>query len=89
MDEHTTLQGRLDFDTVPILWKSLQQQIRKTPHLTLDLSQVEYADSAALVLLLQAQEEVNLHSGKLTLQNIPRDLLDLAKLSNIDHILSA
>lgn len=85
----THLQGRLDFTSVPKLWHLLQQQIHTTPDFTLDLSQVEYADSAALVLLLQAQQEAGQQAGKLALKNIPQDLLDLARLSNVDKLLAA
>ncbi len=89
IDQPIQLPSRLDFASTPALWDQLQKLIRNNPNLTLDLSQVEFANSAALALLLQSRQASAEQSGAISLQNIPADLLDLARLSNIDELLTS
>jgi phospholipid transport system transporter-binding protein len=84
-----SLTGFLIFDTVlPIYQSGLGYLATYSfPELEIDLSQVEKSDSSGLSLLLgwmraAKQKKINLH-----FTNVPRYLLDVARVCGIDNIL--
>lgn len=81
------LAGVLDFSTVPGLWKELRQLIDQEPRLELSLAQVTSSNSAGLALLLEAMQKAVSDAHELNLQEVPRDLVDLAGLSNLTDLL--
>lgn len=78
------LSGDLDFDAVASLWPQLAARIQAHAGATLSLSlrDVGAANSAALALLLEAQQLARQQRMQLTIEALPQGVLDLAQLSN-------
>lgn len=84
-----TLAGTLDFRTVPAVWPELEKAIGSGADLTLSLADVERANSAALALLLEARDRARQVGCSLRLTEVPRELLDLASMSQCETLLDA
>ena len=81
------LSGILDFSTVPDVWPSLARKIGQSRRLSVSLAGVEKANSAALALLLEGLELARKSGCELEYRDIPRELLELARVSNVEAIL--
>ncbi len=91
MVEHYALgrrARRLVFDTVPDLWPELAERIRGSARLEVSLDGVEAADSAALALLLEGLALARRQGCVLQYTDLPAGLLDLARMSNVAHLLT-
>lgn len=85
-DHRWVISGPLDFDTVPGLWSQLAGQLRGADCL-LDLGPVERANSAGLVLLLEAHAEASRDGGRLRVAGVPASLDQLAAVSGLSPLL--
>ena len=83
------LAGDLDFSSVPEIWPALQKLLASADALTLSLARVGRANSAGLVMLLEALDLVRAKRGRLQLSDVPEELLDLARMSGCDGLLTA
>lgn len=84
-----SLRGRLTFATVQSVNEALLgllEQKSREPIL-LDLSAVYAADSAGLALLLDTAEQASDRGHSLRFRNLPQELLDLARISNVESLL--
>lgn len=84
----TRLAGALDFDSVPEVWPSLESRIRAARRLLVSLAGVEKANSAALALLLEGLSLARRIGCELTYTDLPRELLDLARASNVEGLIA-
>ncbi|MGV6826523.1 MAG: STAS domain-containing protein [bacterium] len=84
-----SMAGDLTLDTVPDAWKRLSALIAASGQLTISLSRVTDANSAVLVMLLEALDLAGAENCDLKFIDIPEPLVALAGLSNIDQILTA
>ena len=82
------ISGTLDFSTVPAIWPQLQQAIRAHEQLEISLQGVVSSNSAALALLLEAQDFAMAGGTSLHFSDLPRGMTDLAALSNALPLLS-
>jgi phospholipid transport system transporter-binding protein len=82
--------GVLDFDTVPEIWPALDALLTETSdsQLTLSLAGVSQANSAGLVLLLEARDRARQLNCRLDLVHVPRDLHDLASMSQCEALIA-
>ena len=83
------LAGDLDFSSVPDIWPALQKFLASGDALTLSLAHVGRANSAGLVMLMEALDLARAKSGRLQLSDVPEELLDLARMSGCDELLTA
>ena len=83
------LSGELDFASVPELWPGLEGHLRDRPSLALSLQGVTRTNSAGLVLLLHALDVARKSGCNLTIQDVPSALLDLARASSCEGLISA
>jgi len=83
------LKGVLNLSTVPDIWQDLAAKIHRSKQLTVSLSGVKSASSAALALLLQGLDEARDAGCELHYEQIPADLRALAQVSNVQEILGA
>lgn len=83
------LAGSLDFATVPPIWLEVQAWLTGQTTVALSLRDVTTSNSAALVLLLEAIGYAKEQAITLTINAIPTDLLELARLSHVDGLLLA
>ncbi|BEV72827.1 MULTISPECIES: lipid asymmetry maintenance protein MlaB [unclassified Paludibacterium] len=81
------LEGKLDMDRCGELAKKLAGQLKVGDHLTLDLANVQTADSAALALILELQRACRTQSASLHLQGLPAGLQALAALYGIESLI--
>lgn len=83
------LYGKLDFQSVPVLWPELVRLIEDRQNLALSLAGVSSANSAGLALLLEAIELARRNGAQLRIVDLPGGLQDLARLSNVQDLLQA
>lgn len=82
------LAGELDFASVPAVWQPLKQALREQATLILTLKGVKRANSAGLVMLLEALDVARVADCRLQLADVPEELLDLARMSNCEALLT-
>ncbi len=81
------LSDTLDFATVPDLWPVLAERIGRSPSLRVSLEGVKKTNSAALALLLEGLELAARRGCRLSYVDLPEELLELARVSNVEEIL--
>jgi phospholipid transport system transporter-binding protein len=86
--------GELDRTTITNnLWADLsalqQSTVSKAKAVKIDLAKVQRADTAGLAWLINAIRDIPLDVKQVEVKNVPKKLLDLAKLSNADKFISA
>ena len=82
------LSGSLDFMSVPGLLRQGYQWLDSASPIQLDLSGVTHCNSAALGLLLEWMRQAAARKTSLFLRNIPAPLLEIARVSEIQDLLT-
>ena len=82
------LRGRLGFAAVPGILASGRQMFPASGAVRLDLGGLESVNSAGLALLLEWQHEFKGSGRELQLLNIPATLVNIARVSELEPILS-
>ena len=83
------LAGDLDFSSVPEIWPAVQKLLASNDTLTLSLAQVGRANSAGLVMLMEALDLARTRRARLQLSDIPEELVDLARMSGCEGLLTS
>ncbi len=76
------VSGRLTMDAIGTLFNEAMQPL-EGKEWTVDLAQVEAADSAAVSMLLSWVRNAQRHEAKLTFVNVPNNLRSLADLYGV------
>ena len=84
---HLYLTGELNMETVPGLLNQHQLFTGKEK-LTINLEGVGRADSAGVALLVWWQRKANLLQRSIIFENIPPQMLAIARVSGIDELLA-
>ena len=86
--EETVLEiaGRLDTNTAPALDKTINEDIKETINLILDLSGLEYISSAGLRVLLNAQKKMQ-QIGSMKVKNVCEEVMDVFEMTGFADIL--
>ena len=87
-DDCWSLAGDLDFTSVPIVWRKLEKALHAGGRMTLSLAETRRANSAGLVLLIEALDVARRNGCELRLADVPADLMDLARMSQCEHLLA-
>ena len=87
-DGRLQLTGELNFKTVPPLAVNSKNLFDNNNHLNVDLDGVSRADSAGVALLIEWQRRAKKQNKSISFQNIPSQMLSIAKLSGVDELLS-
>lgn len=82
------LSGALDFASVPVIWSGLAEVIAANPHVSLSLRAVDRANSAGLVLLVEARDLARRSGCRLDLSEVPQELVDLASMSQVAALIA-
>jgi phospholipid transport system transporter-binding protein len=82
------LRGALDFSSVPALLDSGRLLFPASGSVRLDLGGLESANSAGLALLLEWRREFQRSGRGLQLLNVPAALANIARVSELESILS-
>lgn len=88
-DGRWKLSGVLDFGSVPEIWPAIERQLRRGGDLTVSLAEVSATNSAGLVMLIEARDLALRVGCRLTLTDLPGEMLDLARLSGCETLLTA
>ena len=78
--------GRLDTITAPTLDKTINEDIKDTNNLVLDLSGLEYISSAGLRVLLSAQKKMQ-QKGSMKVKNVCEDVMEVFEMTGFADIL--
>ena len=86
--ETTTIEisGRLDTTTAPALDKTINEDIKDTRDLILDLKGLEYISSAGLRVLLSAQKKMK-QVGSMKLTNVCENIMEVFEMTGFADIL--
>ncbi len=86
-DGRLLVSGELSMKTVPTLLA--QNCLRDiSGDIDIDLQDVERADSAGVALLVEWQRTARQQQQKIRFQNIPSQMLAIARLSGVDELLA-
>jgi len=91
-DGRLVVSGELSMATVPALLA--QNSLRKVHgeeargDVTIDLQNVDRADSAGVALLIEWRRVAQQQQQTITFQNIPPQMLAIARLSGVDELLA-
>lgn len=81
------LRGVLDFDSVPGLSARGPELFDEAETVEVDLAEVARADSAGVALLVEWMQQARRRGGEIRYLNIPSQMLAIARVSGLDHIL--
>ena len=84
----TTLEvvGRLDTITAPMLDKTINEDVKDTNQLILDLKGLEYISSAGLRVLLSAQKRMQ-QIGSMVVRNVCAEVMEVFEMTGFADIL--
>lgn len=81
------ISGHLDFSNVPRLWNESLPLLAKIPEVHFDFTDVIDSNSAGLSLLLEWVKLCKSQNKKISFENIPAQVLSIARVSGVDKIL--
>ena len=81
------LEGRLDTVTAPELEESLQESLKETANLVLDLEKLDYISSAGLRVLLSAQKIIN-DKGTMKVIHVNDTIMEIFEVTGFNEILT-
>lgn len=82
------LRGLLDFPSVPGLLESGRRVFPASGPVRLDLGGLDGVNSAGLALLLEWHDEFRRSGRQLNLINIPATLVNIARVSELESVLT-
>lgn len=82
------ITGALDFSSVPLVWPELAQVIADHDRVSLSLRDVERANSAGMVMLVEARDLARQTGCELVIAEIPGELIDLASISQCERLIA-
>jgi anti-sigma B factor antagonist len=81
------LKGEVDLHVSPAVTASLNELIDKKPErLVVDLTDVNYIDSAGLAALIQAMQKVESYGGKFRLAGLQETVRSIFEISRLDQV---
>ena len=81
------LVGRLDTTTAPALDKTINEDVRETKNLILDVKGLEYISSAGLRVLLSAQKKMQ-KVGSMKVTNVREEVMEVFEMTGFADILT-
>lgn len=78
--------GRMDTTTAPALEKAINEDIKETKNLILDLKGLEYISSAGLRVLLSAQKKMQ-QIGSMKVKNVCEEVMEVFEMTGFADIL--
>lgn len=81
------VSGALTFETVPSVVRSSTALLNGGADIIFDLQGISNADSAGLALLIEWMRAAHAQQKRIIFKNIPAQLLAIATMSGVEHIL--
>jgi len=88
-EERARIVGALDFETVSALLPAGREAIARGQTAVIDLAGVTHSDSSGLALLIEWLSVAQAAKRTLRYENVPSQLLQLARLSEVDAMIAA
>lgn len=82
------ISGVLDFSTVTACLKQINALCATDQDVLLDFTALEHVNSAGLALLLELLAEARKQNRNIRFSGIPKQLNDLARMSNVEYLLA-
>ena len=86
-DNTLIVSGELSFASIKKIYQQGQRFIADKDVKIIDFGQAEVVDSSSLALLTSWLRYAKKCHKTITFQNLPKHLLDIAKLTDIDHLI--
>ena len=80
--------GRIDIMSAQDFSDEVLSSISNVNSLTLDFSDINYVSSAGLRAILEIAKNVEINNGSLQIVNVPRNILDIFRMTGFDKILN-
>ena len=81
------LSGRLETSTAPNLQDVIDKQANDINELQIDMEDIEYVSSAGLRVLLAASKKMKAKGGKLILNHVNDDVMEVFEITGFKEIL--
>lgn len=81
------IRGALNYDNVMSLAHDASGVFASEQDLCIDLGGVTHTDSAGIALLVEWLSEVRHHNQEINFINVPQQVMDVARISNLDRVL--
>lgn len=83
------VSGELDFESVPGLWEASRSALDAVPEASIEFAGVTRVDSAGLALVVEWLRWSAAGGRRLSFANVPEKLVALARISELESLLSA
>lgn len=87
-NDRLLVTGDLDFTSVVSLWNTSLSLLQNCKDLNFDFSRVTSSNSAGLALLVEWVKLANKQHKKIHFHNIPPQLISIAAVGGVGHILN-
>lgn len=81
------VSGAMTFESVTELWRQSESMFADNTVVEIDLAKVSRTDSAGLALLIEWMRGASRQGGRIEFLNLPDQMLELARVSNVEHLL--
>lgn len=82
------LNGELDRESVPALWRFIESWSPNIEQLEVSLQQIDRIDSAGMVMLIHLIKHAKKQNCHIMLSFVPEQLITLLQLSNVSELLA-
>jgi len=80
------VQGEVDMETAPRLWRELERALRRSPRVAVDLQGVSYIDSSGVAALVQGLKEARRRNGLFVLVHPSEQTMSVLRLARLDRV---
>ena len=81
-------KGRIDISSAEDFSKEVLSSVNNIENLVLDFSEITYVSSAGLRAILEIAKNIEINNGNLHIANVPRNILDIFRMTGFDKILN-
>lgn len=81
------LSGELSFDTAVESESLIASLVAHSDALTIHLSEISHADSAATAFMVELYRQVSLAGGQISFVDVPQHILSVLAMTSLDTIL--
>ena len=85
---HFKMTGRLDFETVPLVWEKSLALFKSCNSLDIDFSAVTHSNSAGLALLIEWMRSARSNKQPIAFHHLPVQMQEIAKVCGVDKDLT-
>ncbi len=80
------VEGEVDMEVAPRLWRELERALRRSPRVAVDLRNVSYIDSSGVAALVQGLKEARRRHGFFALIHPSEQTMSVLRLAQLDRV---